>query len=139
MPLLLALGYKGLTGSHDLKLKLDGYNVDTIVDVRYDRGHGPNYWSEELIEDTVRRAGYAYYWDKGLGNPDYKLPGSRYPNSKPATRFAEPASTEPLARMIYEDRQLALMCVCPDTQHCHRRLIINKLLTEVPNLHVISV
>lgn len=136
MPTLYTFGYKQLAGAPDIKARLAMTDVTTVVDVRYDRGHGDNYFSEELVEDTVRRAGFQYYWNQGLGNPDYKVPGSRYPNSKPATRYADRAESVPLAAKLIQGEVLALMCVCPQALHCHRRLIVADLLEQVPSLRV---
>lgn len=138
MPDLYTFGYQSSgAGSKFIASRLEMTDVEIIVDVRFDRGHGDNYVSEELIEDTVQRAGFSYYWDRGLGNPDYKLPGSRYPNNKPATRYyRQPEAIEPLVGMIESGSTLALMCVCPKALHCHRRLIVNDLLARVPQLRV---
>lgn len=135
-PTLYTFGYNGMAGAPDIKARLEMTDVQTVVDVRYERGHGDNYFSEELMEDTIRRAGFAYYYDKGLGNPDYKVPGSRYPNSKPATRYADRASSVPIAARLLQGEVMALMCVCPKALHCHRRLIVADLLEQVPGLRV---
>jgi len=131
--------HKGLSGPNDLRALLEPYDIDLLVDCRYERGHGDNHWSSELIEDTARRAGLHYHWDKGLGNPDYRIPGSRYPNSKPATRIADERAIEPLVEYLNRGLRLALMCVCTDHLHCHRRIIIDALLRRVADLRVTAI
>ena len=131
--ILYAFGYSKLKGPPDLAALIEGERIDTVMDVRYvPTGRNP-LWRPGLVAETVHKGGIPEYLHvKGLGNPDFR-------SGLPATRvFNETEGMATLMGALEEGRNVALMCVCSETGHCHRRLIIAKARQLRPELHLVD-
>jgi len=131
--ILYTFGYGKLKGPDDLALLLDGERVDLVLDVRYvPTGRNP-LWRPGLVAETVRKGGIPDYLHvKALGNPDFRsgLPASRVHNETEGMAI--------LMDALASGRNVALMCVCADTPHCHRRLIVAKARSLRPDLRLVE-
>ena len=130
---LLTFGYGKLKGPDDLAKLIDGERIDVVMDVRYvPTGRNP-LWRPGLVAETVHKGGIPEYLHvKGLGNPDFR-------SGLPATRvFNEEEGMGTLMDALASGRNVALMCVCADTPHCHRRLIVAKARQLRPDLRLVE-
>lgn len=139
MPLgtLYTFGYGKLKGPVELSnlLKASGVagDIDIVVDVRFKpTGRNP-LWRSGLVAETVAKGGIPdYQLVHGLGNPDFA-------SGRPAYRLAnEEEGMATLIDILESGRNAALMCVCADTPHCHRRLIVAKAREIHPELKVVD-
>jgi hypothetical protein len=130
---LYCFGYGKLKGPDDLASLIDGEKIDVVMDIRYmPTGRNP-LWRSGLVAETTHKGGIPeYQYVKGLGNPDFKsgLPATRVHNE------AEGMAT--LMDALGSGRNVALMCVCGDTPHCHRRLIVAKARQLRPDLRLVE-
>lgn len=130
---LYCFGYGKLKGPDDLASLIDGEKIDVVMDIRYmPTGRNP-LWRSGLVAETTHKGGIPeYLYVKGLGNPDFKsgLPATRVHNE------AEGMAT--LMGALGAGRNVALMCVCGDTPHCHRRLIVAKARQLRPDLRLVE-
>jgi uncharacterized protein (DUF488 family) len=129
---LFTFGYGKLKGPADLAQLIAGYQIDTVVDVRFQPSGRNPLWRKEVVANTVQRGGiHEYIHAQGLGNPDFK-------NGKPATRVVRWEDIHIVTDELAKGKNVALMCVCADTPHCHRRLIVAEVRERMPDLHVIE-
>jgi hypothetical protein len=130
---LYCFGYGKLKGPDDLAALIEGERIDLVMDVRYvPTGRNP-LWRPGLVAETTRKGGIPEYLHvKGLGNPDFRsgLPATRVHNE------AEGMAT--LMEALESGRNVALMCVCGETPHCHRRIIVAKARQRRPDLHLVE-
>jgi len=130
---LYTIGYGSLKGSEDLARLIDGEHIDVLFDVRYaPTGRNP-LWRSGAVALTVQQAGIPEYVHmQSLGNPDFK-------SGKPAYRVLDDeAGMPPLIARLKSGQNVALMCVCKDTPHCHRRLVVAMAKDALPTLHVVE-
>ena len=89
----------------------------TVLDCRYSPRSRVPAWSSATLR---RELGDRYVWTQPWGNPDYK-----------GTEAALADAAGGLAIFDAIDAPaIVVMCVCPHTEHCHRRLIRDLLLRE---------
>lgn len=126
---LYTFGYGKLKGPDDLAKLIDGEQIDVVLDVRFQASGRNPLWRPGLVAETVSKGGIReYVHAKALGNPDFRL-------KIPAYRLAdEEAGLNLLSDILQSGRNVALMCVCQETSHCHRRLIVAKIRTIHPEL-----
>jgi uncharacterized protein (DUF488 family) len=130
---LYTFGYGKLKGPDDLAALIDGERIDVVLDVRYvPTGRNP-LWRPGLVAETIHKGGIPEYIHvKALGNPDFR-------SGLPATRvFNEEEGMGLLMDVLASGRNAALMCVCADTPHCHRRLIVAKARQLRPDLRLVE-
>jgi hypothetical protein len=134
---LYTIGYGKFKGSEDLRTFLADQGlegkIDTVIDVRYNpTGRNP-LWRKGLVPDTIMKAGIPeYIHSQALGNPDYA-------SGKPATRVVNRAAgMATLLGLLEEGKNVALMCVCQETAHCHRRLPVGWAQSVIPGLKVVQ-
>ena len=124
---LWTLGYHGLTGSADLREILDGTSVGTIVDVRLSPRSGNRAFSTDT-RTTVEAAGLQYVHEKGLGNLGYK---------RGTIEIADVARIETILAILRAGQSVALMCVCPMPDDCHRLVLCEEAVRREPDLQVV--
>lgn len=129
---LLTLGYGKLKGSEDLATLIEGQGITHLLDVRFNPTGWKALWRRPAVKMTVEQAGPAYEHRQDLGNPDFK-------SGKPAYRFFnEETGMARVSELLEAGENVALMCVCADTPHCHRRLIVAKAREKYPTLRVVE-
>ena len=130
---LYTFGYGSLAGSPELAKLIDGHRIDSVFDVRFMPMARNSLWRGKATALTVRDGGIPeYVHSKDLGNPDYK-------SGKPAYRVVDQdAGMPPLIERLDAGKNVAIMCVCKDTPHCHRRLIVAWAREARPGLHVVE-
>lgn len=134
MATLFALGYASCRGVAEFTELLAGNHIDLLVDVRFSPfSRNPLWRSVETTKLTVLRSGLVdvYIHEKGLGNPDYK-------SSKPATRVHDISRLEPVLAALRSGQSVGLMCYCPTTAKCHRRLLVQAVLEQMPDVEVVE-
>lgn len=134
---IYTFGYGKFKGPAELREFLEDAGVegkiDVVVDIRFKpTGRNP-LWRKGLVADTIQKAGIPQYQlVQELGNPDFAT-------GRPASRLAdEPTGMGVLLEHLQNGVNVALMCVCQETAHCHRRLIIAKARAVHPELQVVE-
>ena len=125
---LFTLGYQGLGGADDLRRLLEGTGVDTIVDVRLSPWSGTRAFSSRQTHVTVAEAGLGYVHLPGLGNLAYRTGGIEIRNIE---------AIETVLTLLRAGRSVALMCVCPQPEGCHREALVAEALRREPGLRVV--
>ena len=130
---LYTLGYGKLKGPDDLAKLVADEPIDIVLDVRASPSGRNPLWRAGLVPETVRKAGIPDYRHvPALGNPDFR-------SNVPAYRLAdEGIGMAVLAEVLESGRNVALMCVCRETAHCHRRLIVAKARQLYPDLRLVE-
>lgn len=114
---------------------LERHRIDYVVDVRshpYSR-FAPHF-SRDAIEQVLRQTKIAYlYLGSALGGRPAR--DDHYDDEGHALyeeMAKEPSFTEAINRLIAgaADNRIALMCSEGHAEHCHRRLLVGKVLTE---------
>lgn len=130
---LYTFGYGKLRGSAELAKLIEGQRIDIVLDVRAaPTGRNP-LWRAAAVADTVKQAGIGGYEHvQALGNPDFR-------SNKPAHRLVDEGVGIPrVVELLDAGLNVALMCVCQDTPHCHRRLIVAKVREQRPYTQVVE-
>jgi len=130
---LYTFGYGKLKGPDDLAKLIDGEHIDTVFDVRFLAAGRNPLWRPGLVAETVQKGGIAEYQHvQALGNPDFR-------SKIPAYRLAdEGTGLYQLDEALSSGKNVALMCVCQETAHCHRRLVVAKIRALHPSLQVVD-
>ena len=126
---LWTLGYQGLTSSADLREILDGTSVGTIVDVRLSPRSGNRAFSTDT-RATVEAAGLRYVHEKGLGNLGYK---------RGTIEIADISRIETVLAILRAGKSVALLCVCPQPEDCHRLTLCEEAVRREPGLQVVHI
>ena len=125
---LFSLGYSGLGGADDLRRLLAGTGIDTIVDVRLSQWSRNRAFSSRQTHVTVAEAGLSYVHLPGLGNLAYKSGGIRVRNIE---------AIETVLAALRAGRNVALMCVCPQPEDCHRLTLCEEAVRRMPDLQIV--
>ena len=120
--------YSGIRGPADLDDLFFGYGVDQVVDVRLRPFGKAPFNGPRASADTCSRAGVAYRWDQRLGNLNYKTGGIRIKNIE---------AIEDVLDALRAGDSVALMCVCPIPDQCHRLVLCEEAIDRQPGLRVI--
>lgn len=130
---LFTAGYARCRGVAEFQELIGDNHIDLVVDVRFmPLSRNPMWRSPETTEQTVKRAGVDdYVWVKGLGNPDYK-------SNKPATRIHDPSALPVVMEPLRKGKNVMVMCYCPVTSKCHRRLIVEQVVKQVDGVQVVE-
>lgn len=130
---LFTAGYANCRGVAEFKELLADNRIDLLIDVRFAPvSRNPLWRSPGTTEQTVLKAGVlAYKHVQGLGNPDYK-------SNKPATEYADPGALVEVLTPLLEGKNVMVMCYCPVTPKCHRRLIVHDALAAIEGLQVVE-
>jgi uncharacterized protein (DUF488 family) len=112
---------------------LQRHTIEAVADVRsWPRSRHAPWFDREPLAETLRAGGISYVWmgpDLG-GRPDE--PALYLPDGR--VRYDEVAATEAFKdglgrlRAGSENMQVAIMCSEEDPEHCHRRLLITRVL-----------
>jgi uncharacterized protein (DUF488 family) len=86
-----------------------------VLDIRLSPGSRDPRWSRARLEQALPALGLGYHHEPRLGNLDYR--------TRDRIRIADPRAAAPIARLITEGRDVALLCVCPGTVGCHRAVV----------------
>jgi hypothetical protein len=130
---LFTAGYAKCRGVPEFKELLADNRIDLLVDVRFQPlSRNPLWRSIGTTEQTVKMAGVLeYVHEQGLGNPDYK-------SDKPATRIYQPEKLPVVVEPLRKGLNVMVLCYCPTTRKCHRRLIVEQVAKELPDLTVVE-
>jgi uncharacterized protein (DUF488 family) len=126
-PSLFTFGYQQLRGTDDLRRLLEGTDVETIVDVRLSPWSSNRAFSLDT-RATVEAAGCQYVHLKDLGNLAYKTGGVQIRNIE---------AIETVLELLRAGRSVALFCVCPQPEGCHRAVLVEEALRREPGLRVV--
>jgi uncharacterized protein (DUF488 family) len=117
----------------ELVANLQRHAIEALADVRsWPRSRHAPWFDREPLAETLRAAGISYVWmgpDLG-GRPDE--PALYLPDGR--VRYDRVAATESFKdglrrlRAGSENMRVAIMCSEEDPEHCHRRLLIARVL-----------
>jgi uncharacterized protein (DUF488 family) len=123
---LYTLGYSATSA---VRLVEELVNLDvTIVDIRYRADSICPLWERVTLSAWLGK----YYWHlPALGNTTYVNQG------QPITLADPEAGLPKLIAHLRQGESLALLCVCAEVEHCHRRLVAELVQARLPGLRVI--
>lgn len=127
---LFTLGYAEVLGPDDLRQMLEWCDIDTIVDVRLQPWGRVPFRGPRETRATVEAVGLEYLHLPDLGNLLYKSDGIQIRNIE---------AIETVLTMLRAGRGVALMCVCPRPEGCHRSFLAEEAVRREPDLHTIHV
>ena len=91
----------------------------------------PSSWRPEWKEDALRKKFGARYRTAGqfLGNLNYQ--------GGPIVLKNPEAGIAGLVRYLNEGHDLVLLCLCDDYAVCHRHVIVERLLAQMPAVEIV--
>jgi len=122
---LYTFGYQELKGAEDLRAILPP-DVKTVVDVRLSPWSGNRAFSTGT-RSTVEEADRRYVHLRGLGNLGYK---------RGTIEIANIDAIEVVLEYL-RSGSIALMCVCPKPDECHRLILCEEAVRRMPDLRVV--
>ncbi len=134
-PAVFTAGFSNLCPERFLN-NLRTYDIQVLVDVRsrpYAR-HAPHFNRDE-IETLSTRAGLGYlYLGRELGgipdDPSFYDPQGHVLYDRIATQPWFEQGIRKVMRDLRQGKRLALTCAEDDPRHCHRRLLVGRVLRE---------
>lgn len=132
-----SIGYERYQDPNDFAQVLQGARVERLIDVRelpISRRKG---YAKSALRTTLEAAGIEYLHLPALGNPkrlrDLYKSGQRARGRRLYSRLLLTERRNDLDGLadLLGDRRSALMCVEHDEAHCHRRVILDALNSEL--------
>ncbi len=130
-----SVGYQGRT-IDEFVADLRARNVDTLVDVRLNAVSRRRGFSKTSLNAALTAAGIAYLHLRALGNPKENRPAFGSEDAEPGRTVYRDLLTSPAAALqleqladLAEQQRVAVMCFEADERHCHRKVIVDELLT----------
>lgn len=114
---------------------LGRHGIDCIVDVRsYPYSKFAPHFGREDISDELRRRGlrYLFLGEELGGRPSSEDHYDEDGHALYSRMAAEPSFEEAISRLVRgaHDYRIALLCSEGQPHHCHRRLLVGKVLAE---------
>jgi len=134
-PIAWTIGYEGMS-LNSFVSKLKSNKVEQVVDVReLPLSRKPGF-SRSILESSLQKAGLRYFHMRELGTP--KTLRDDLHNGGPAAVFFEKYRNHlernwrslDLLRGLVTIRQTAIMCYESSYEHCHRKVIAERLQEE---------
>ncbi len=124
---LYSVGYASLIGVEQLQEVL-GPNV-LLIDIRY---YPSSRWRPEWSRKRLmERFAQNYCHLRELGNVNYRS------SELPIELLDAKVGISQIASLLFEGRDICLLCACADWQKCHRRVVAELLQNEVDDLRPI--
>lgn len=115
MPEILTFGYQGLKMDKIIETMVRRNAI--VLDIRFSPYSPFPGWKKQSFQEAL---GDRYMWVKGFGNVNYK--GQ---NGGQVRLYDGDAGMKVITTLgkysIFDN--IALMCACPDYQHCHRKTV----------------
>lgn len=135
MSIVESVGYEGRT-INEFTAELSQRNVDTLVDVRLNAVSRRRGFSKTALRNALEAAGIGYVHLRALGNPKDNRPAFAGENVEAGRAIyralldapAAAAELEQLAGLA-DGQRVAVMCYERDERQCHRKVVIDRLLT----------
>lgn len=140
-PRLVSIGYEG-RGVDELIEYLRRENVAVLVDVRLNPISRKPGLSKRQLADALARAGIKYVHMRELGNPKDNRDGFRAGDQRSLDRFREILRGDEASRALrhvtelLDNEVVALLCFEHHHAQCHRGLVVEALVEEIPLLSV---
>ena len=135
MPMVESVGYEGRNIDEFIS-DLIRRNIDVLVDVRLNAISRRRGFSKTALNNALDAAGIAYLHLRALGNPKENRPafgGEKVEAGRAAYRelLVAPAAAAELEHLaeLADERHVAVMCFERDEQHCHRKVVIDELVS----------
>lgn len=135
MTMVESVGYEGFTVDEFIA-DLTRRNIDVLVDVRLNAVSRRRGFSKTALNNALDAAGIEYLHLRALGNPKENRPAFGGENVKAGREvyrelLDEPAAAAELEQLadLAEVRHVAVMCFERDEQRCHRKVVIDKLMS----------
>jgi hypothetical protein len=124
---VIPFGY-GATGSMACLASLMQKPSTLLIDTRYSPNARRPEWRKGALE---RKYGQRYRWAGAyLGNVNY--------NNGGPIQIANPVrGIHQLCGYLKEGYDLVLLCWCPEYQQCHRRVVVEMLTTQMPEVEAV--
>lgn len=140
---LVSLGYEG-RDVDELIRELKSQSVTVLVDVRLTPLSRKPGLSKKRLGDRLAAEGIAYVHAKALGNPKDNRQGFRAGDSSSLEVFQEQLATVDARHAIRHIAELmdgevvALLCFERDHEECHRHMVADSILRELPRATLVK-
>jgi uncharacterized protein (DUF488 family) len=138
---LVSVGYEG-RDINDLIEYLHKESVDILVDVRLNPISRKPGLSKRRLADSLAEAGIGYIHLRELGNPKDNREGFRAGDRVAHDRFRSLLRTEEAEKALrhvtelLDNEVVALLCYEGEHSECHRGIVAQALVDEIPQLSV---
>ena len=133
---LYTIGYEGAV-QPDVIARLAAAGVRTLVDARAVADSRRAGFSKTLLANSLAEAGIDYVHLRGVGTPKAGRDAARAGRTDDMRAIYRDAMAEPAFELDYArleaiatERPTALLCFCGEAEHCHRRLLTDRLVAE---------
>jgi uncharacterized protein (DUF488 family) len=140
-PRLVSIGYEG-RDINELIRYLRQESVDVLVDVRLNPISRKPGLSKRRLAESLASAGIDYVHMRELGNPKDNREGFRAGDRLARDRFWQLLRTEEATQALrhvtelLDNEVVALLCFEGEHSDCHRGLVAEALVKEMPQLSV---
>lgn len=133
---IYTIGYEGAI-QPDVIARLKAASVQVLADVRAVAASRRAGFSKTLLANSLAEAGVDYVHLRGVGTPKAGRDAARAGRTDEMRAIYRAAMAEPAFEVDYArlrelaaTRPTALLCFCGKADHCHRRLLTDKLAGE---------
>jgi uncharacterized protein (DUF488 family) len=135
VPIVESVGYEGCT-IDEFVADLARREIDVLVDVRLNAVSRRRGFSKTALNNALDAAGIEYRHLRALGNPKENRPAFGGENVEAGRAIYKellgaPAAVAEMDQLagLTEARHVAVMCFERDEEHCHRKVVIDELLS----------
>ena len=125
---LFTFGYSGIDDADALRRLIGGAPIADIVDVRLRPFGRRPFNGPTACQALIESLGPTYRWDQRLGNLAYETGG---------VQIKDIEAIETVLTALRTGRNVALMCVCPQPEDCHRLTLCEEAVRRMPDLQIV--